>query len=67
MSDPYEYWEMYDENDFIIKKSNRRAKIDKIAKAKEEFMKVNGRELKTTILPLLAKRAKEARNKREGK
>jgi hypothetical protein len=53
-----DWWAKYDENDFNIKKSNRRRKIDKREKAKEDFMKMNRRGLITDILPLLAKDAK---------
>lgn len=57
------WWDKYDEDDVYIKKVNRRAKIDKRAKAKEDFMKMNGRGLITDILPILAKNAKNARKK----
>ena len=49
------------EDEFNIKKQNRRAKIDKRSRAKEDFMKVNNIGAKKVILPLLEKKAKEAR------
>lgn len=65
--EPATYWEQMDEDDFdhLIKKANRRAKVDRISKAKEEFMKVNGQKLKSTILPILNEQTKEARKRRE--
>ena len=58
----YEYFDKYDDEDFRVKKSNRNRKIDKRAQAKEDFMRVNGQGLKSTILPLLAKRTREIRD-----
>ena len=65
MSDYYEYFAKYDEDDFRVKKSNRNRKIDKRAQAKEDFMKVNGAGLKKVILPLLQKKAREAKDERK--
>lgn len=58
----YEYFDKYDENDFPTKGKNRDKKIDKRAKANQDFMKINGQGLKSTILPLLRKKAKEAKD-----
>lgn len=55
----YEYFDKYDESDFRIKGGNRDRKIDKRAKAKQDFMRINGQGLKSTILPLLGKRRRE--------
>lgn len=60
----YEYFDKYDDHDFPVKKSNRNRKIDRRAQAREDFMKLNGQGLKSTILPLLAKKAKEAKDGR---
>jgi hypothetical protein len=60
MSDPYTYYAKYDEENFRIKKANRDRKIDKRAQANEDFMKLNGQGMKSVILPLLAKKAKES-------
>lgn len=58
------YYDKYDEDDFRIKKSQRNERVDKRAKAKEDFMKVNNIAAKKVILPILQKRAKEAKEKR---
>ena len=59
----YEYFDKYNEDDFRIKGGNRDRKIDKRAKAKQDFMKINGQFLKSDILPLLEKKARKAREK----
>lgn len=59
------YWDKYDEDDFRIKKDNRNKKIDKRARAKEDFMKMNGRGLISDILPLIVKKGKEAKKGRK--
>lgn len=57
-----DYWA---DDEYVIKKSNRRAKRDKIEQGKEAFEKLNGRGLKSVILPLLAKRARQERDNEE--
>lgn len=54
-----DYYAKYDEDSTPIKKQNRRAKIDKRERERQDFMKVNGRGLITDVLPAIAKRAKE--------
>lgn len=66
MLDSFAYFNKYDDDDFHVRKHNRRRKIDKRSKAREDFMKVNGAGLKSVILPLLEKKAKESREKRKG-
>ena len=56
-------WDFEDE--YPIKKANRHRKIDKREQANEDFQRVNGLGLKKVILPLIGKKAKEAREKRE--
>lgn len=49
----------YEDEDYLpIKKGNRRAKIDKRAKAHEDFMRMNGRGLLTVTLPVIEKKGK---------
>lgn len=54
----------YVDEEYDIKKRNRREKIDKRARANQDFMKVNNIGVKKVILPIIEKRAKEAREKR---
>lgn len=63
MLNKFEYQTKYDEDDFKIKKSNRRRKIDKRAQAHEDFMRVNGIGLKKVILPLIIKKGRESHGK----
>lgn len=53
------FWEFYDEDDYPIKKGNRRAKREKIERSKEAFMKLNGRGLISDILPTIGKLSKK--------
>lgn len=60
------YIDMWDvEDEYNIKKSNRRNKVDKRMRAREDFMKVNNIGVKKVILPLLEKKAREAKRNRE--
>lgn len=63
----YAYFDKYSEEDFRIKKAQRNERIDKRARAKEDFMRVNNAGAKKVILPLLQKRAREAKEKNERK
>ena len=67
MFDSYAYFDKYGDEDFKVKKANRNRKIDKRAKANEDFQRMNGAGLKSVILPLLAKKAREARKNEKGK
>lgn len=58
----YEYFDKYDDHDFPVKGKNRDNKIDKRAKANEDFMRINGQGFKSTVLPLLAKKARQVRD-----
>lgn len=53
------YYTKYDEDNVSIKKENRRAKIDKRERQKQDFMKINSRGLITDVLPAILKRARE--------
>lgn len=64
MSISWDYFNRYDDEEFKVKKSNRRRKIDKRAQAHEDFMRLNGQGFKSTILPLLAKKSQEAKGKK---
>lgn len=48
-----------DDEDYTVKKKNRRAKREKIERSKEAFMKLNGRGLITDTLPTIVKKSKE--------
>jgi len=61
---PYDKYDA--EEEYPVKKSNRRNKVDKRQRAHEDFMKVNNIGVKKVILPLLEKKSREARAKREG-
>jgi hypothetical protein len=52
-----DYAAKYDEDDVVIRKSQRNERIDHRKKAREDFMKVNSRGLKSDILPTLGKKA----------
>ena len=52
-------WFMEEEDHYVIKGQNRRAKRDKIERSKEAFMKLNGRGLISDTLPILEKKGKK--------
>lgn len=62
--DPATFWEQMSDEDYPIKKQQRNDRVDKRAKMKQDFMKVNSAGLKKQILPLIGKKSREAK---EGK
>lgn len=62
MLDTY-YFDKYDEDDIRIRKQQRNDRVDRRAKMKQEFMKVNSAGLKKQILPLIAKKSREGKRK----
>ncbi len=54
----FAFWNEFSEVDFPTKKQNRDRKIDKRARAKQDFMKLNSAGLKKVILPILERKAK---------
>jgi hypothetical protein len=60
MIDTY-YFDKYSDDDFPIKKQQRNERIDRRAKMRQDFMRVNNIGAKKVILPLLEKRARESK------
>lgn len=61
--EPDTFWEQMTDEDYPIKKQQRNERVDKRAKMKQEFMKVNSAGLKKQILPLLSKKSREGKRK----